>query len=342
MAAPAVAPRVHRWTPVLLALAAFLMVPVMPLLRAVVPIEQTVLLLVPALAACALVGWYAGGRLPLAIIFLAAAALLVIRPPAGGGAYVDLARGWALLTAATFGAVCVLLPDRPFFSRALSALGLAVGIALLLASLGAVTIRGAELVLVEQFAARNSSTMGAWQQMLRQYAGEWNQLVSRMPSAGALTVDLEQALREMSRMASRVFPALLALQSLAALGLSWTLYHRLARTRIGPPLGQLREFRFSDQLVWGLVAGLAIVLLPTMEPLQNVGLNLLVFFGALFALRGLGIIAWFLSPGGVATALAFVVAMLVWPVLAAIAAVAFGLGLGDTWLDWRRRARPSP
>jgi hypothetical protein len=35
-----------------------------------------------------------------------------------------------------------------------------------------------------------------------------------------------------------------------------------------------------------------------------------------------------------------------WPVLNAVAftllaLAAFGLGLGDTWADWRRRARPT-
>jgi hypothetical protein len=42
-------------------------------------------------------------------------------------------------------------------------------------------------------------------------------------------------------------------------------------------------------------------------------------------------------------------AMLWWPVLNAVAVLgfmllalaAFGLGLGDTWADWRRRARPT-
>src|SRR3712207_8406043 len=34
---------------------------------------------------------------------------------------------------------------------------------------------------------------------------------------------------------------------------------RVSRARIGPPLAPLREFRFNDQLVWGLVAGITAV-----------------------------------------------------------------------------------
>jgi len=80
---------------------------------------------------------------------------------------------------------------------------------------------------------------------------------------------------------------------------------------------------------------------------RGIGQNLLVFFGALYAMRGLGVLTWFMAPGslGIALAVAFV---LLWaPVLNAFAALAFmtlavaalALGLGDTWADWRSRAR---
>jgi hypothetical protein len=125
---------------------------------------------------------------------------------------------------------------------------------------------------------------------------------------------------------------------LAALALAWAAYHRLGRTRLGAPLSPFKEFRFNDQLVWGLIVGLTIVFLPTLAGLRAAGANLLVFFGALYALRGLGVLAWFLAPGAVASALAVGAAMLLWPILLV---AALGLGLGDTWADWRRRARPT-
>jgi len=114
--------------------------------------------------------------------------------------------------------------------------------------------------------------------------------------------------------------------------------------RLRPPLGSLTTFRFNDQLVWGLVAGVTLVILPSLAPLRAVGFNLLLFFGALYALRGLGILRWLASER---VALAAVVGLaLLLPIVGlellagALSGLALAIGLGDTWGDWRnRRAR---
>jgi hypothetical protein len=100
--------------------------PVAALARVLVPVQETVLLVVPAVAACALVGWWAGGRLALAVVWVALAAFVVLQPvPGRGEAYAAAARGWALLLAGTFGVACALGgPARPFVGRALAAVGL--------------------------------------------------------------------------------------------------------------------------------------------------------------------------------------------------------------------------
>ena len=108
--------------------------------------------------------------------------------------------------------------------------------------------------------------------------------------------------------------------------------------RIGAPLAPLKEFRFNDQLVWGLVLGITAVAVPTLKAFSIVGLNLLVFFGALYALRGLGVLAWFFAPGRLMVALTIGLAIFIWPLLGVFA---LGVGLGDTWLDWRSRPRPT-
>ena len=123
---------------------------------------------------------------------------------------------------------------------------------------------------------------------------------------------------------------LLALQTLAALALGWAIFQRLSRVRVGPPLGALRGFRFNDQLVWGLAVGLTILLLPAFAEAQAIGLNLVVFFAMLYFVRGLGVLAW-VSKGGLFVILAVVLALFP-PVLSAV-------GLSDTWLDWRSRAK---
>src|SRR6185436_1560283 len=124
-----------------------------------------------------------------------------------------------------------------------------------------------------------------------------------------------------SRAGVAVLPALLALQSLTALALAWSLYHRLSRARLGAPLRSLRDFRFNDQLVWGLILGLIGVLLPALTVARGVGRNLLVFFAALYAMRGLGVLAWFMAPGGLTVTLVVSLFMLFTPVLNYIAAL---------------------
>ena len=144
-----------------------------------------------------------------------------------------------------------------------------------------------------------------------------------------------------------MFPALLALESLAALALVWATYHRLSRKRIGAPLAPLSEFRFNDQFVWGLIVGLVILVLPNLAGMRGLGANLVLFFGALYAVRGLGVLAWFMSPGTFATAIVAGAVLVFVPVVNVVAVLGFmtlgvtalGLGVGDTWADWRNRAR---
>ena len=323
---PAPAPREQGWTRMALALAAFLFVPLVPQLRAVVPVEHTALLLAPALAACFVVGWWAGGRFWHALLWVVVAAWLLALPaPAGSAAYFDLARAWGLLVAGTFGIVCVAGSGSRFLGKALAAVGLALLLALVLAAVGRLDPGAAERVFAEQFTSRNGQTASTMQEF-----------VSRVPSARMWTDQSIEMLTVSSTLASPFFPAVLALESLAACALAWALYHRLARTRLGAPLAPFKEFRFSDQLVWGLVAGFVLVTLPMRDSLAVAGRNLLVFFGVLYVLRGLGVLAWFISRGGRAlTVLASAAGIVLWPMTAV---TAFCLGLADTWFDWRRRA----
>jgi hypothetical protein len=105
---PPAAPSERGWGKLFLALAAFVFLPLTPYVRAVLPIEQTMLLFVPAVAACALVGWWAGGRAFFAIAWVAIAVVLTVQPPGTIGAFNNLARGWSLLLAGAFGIVCLL------------------------------------------------------------------------------------------------------------------------------------------------------------------------------------------------------------------------------------------
>jgi len=133
------APTERGWGKLLLALAAFLFLPHIPPLNVMLPVEDTLLLLLPAIAACCLVGWWAGGRLLLALVWVGLA-VRVMTLPATPGSIDNLVRGWCLLLAGAFGLISLFGIQRPFFNRALTATGLALGLVLLMTLRGPFTV----------------------------------------------------------------------------------------------------------------------------------------------------------------------------------------------------------
>jgi hypothetical protein len=315
---------------------AFVLLPLVPLLRVAIPIEQSLILIVPALAACALVGWWAGGRFFLALTWTALAVWLIVTPMPGAPAFVAIAKGWSLLLVASFGVASIMSPRQPFFPRALSAVGLsfAVGIALVL--LASKRPDAVERTVRAEYTRRVDSWLADWESVSK--TREWTEITRDNPGMDSLARESSDRLKQLPPITARLYPAVLALESLAVLALAWGLYHRVSRARIGAPLAPLKEFRFNDQLVWGLVLGITAVAVPTLKVFQTVGLNLLLFFGALYALRGLGVLAWFFAPGRLMVALTIGLAIFMWPLLGVFA---LGIGLGDTWLDWRSKPRPT-
>jgi len=324
------------WRPLGFSIAAFLLLPLIPILRSIVPIEQTLMLMVPPVAVCAIVGWRLGGRAALALVWLALSAWILIQhagPP--GTPYDKMARGWTLLLAASFGVVSLWSVATPFFVRALASIGLAAAIAFGIALASPAGIARVQHAAGAEFTRRSAESIDALHEVSQ--SKQWRGWAEKSPGIDELAERSEAQLRAVPEHSASLLPALLALESLAALALAWALYHRLSPVRLGPLLGPLKEFRFNDQLVWGLAVGATLYLLPSFVEGKNAGLNLLLFFGALYLTRGFGVMAW-MSRGRVLFSVVVVLAVLALPVLGALA---LGLGLGDTWLDWRRRARAS-
>jgi hypothetical protein len=329
LAAP---PRELGWTRIVLALVAFLLLSHAPVVRAAAPIVNTMMLLVPALAACFVAGWWNGGSLALMVAWVALAGLLLAVPATPGSeAYADLARAWGVLVAGSLGMVCILGQRRFFLSRALAAVGLAVLVAVVGMSFAPHAAGRVEDVFAREFQLRNSA-------MLTQWAHGFSPATSVAPAirewAGRRAILLQHA---SATFAAPLYPALLALESLAACALAWGLYHRMSRARLGAPLAPLRDFRFSDELIWALVAGMTIAVLPALNAMWVIGANLVVFFGALYALRGFGVLVWFMPRATLGAQMAAAAAaVLLFPVSLPLA---LGLGVTDTWIDWRRRLR---
>jgi hypothetical protein len=90
------------------------------------------------------------------------------------------------------------------------------------------------------------------------------------------------------------------------------------------------------------VVGAVLLLLPTLADWRGLGANMVCFFGTLYALRGAGVLTWWIPDRVAVAALVGLVVLipLLGPVsvLALVLAITFGLGLGDTWRDFRAGA----
>jgi len=325
-AAPAPEPRKLRWRGLVFALIAFIIVSAMPVLGFYAPVKAWHVMLTTIIAACAVVGWIRGAPAMTALIWLAAAILLLVRQAPDGDAYFWLERGWILLVAGVFGLTAILSADRPFFVRALLTVVASFAIALAGLGAGAGSFERLQLIISGEFVARNQATLENFDAGAEGIVGA----ASNSEAVAQSVARTRERLRLAPEVSEMLTPAFLALQTLAALALGWAMYHRLSRVRVGPAMGPLREFRFNDQLVWGLAVGLTVLLLPAFEDAQAIGLNLVVFFAMLYFVRGLGVLAW-VTKGGVFVVLAVLFSLFP-PALGA-------LGLSDTWLDWRSRAK---
>ncbi len=259
-----------------------------------------------------------GVRKP-AVLLTVALALLVVLPwsPWDGMSYLE--RAWALLVGAWFAGITVWRPAERFMTRALGAVAGAA------AAVGAfVAVRPNAWGIVEQAVIdRMSAGVSATFDVLRGMGG--GQTVPK---------EFITMLDGMMHFFQVVFPAMLALASLAALGVAWWLYGRLARDD-DQAVGPLRDFRFNDHLVWVFVGGLVLLVAQWGGVLGRVGSNAVVFMGALYALRGVAVIL-FMS-GGLSLGWAFLLILGIWLVFPVLLAGLAIIGLGDTWLDIRSR-----
>lgn len=323
------------WRSALLALVAFLVLPMLPTaLRSVVPIAQSWILFVAALAICAAMGWWNGGHVAAAVAAVLLTALAVASPLlSAGSAYGALVYGWTLLVCAAFGVASLLTPAEGFFVRALSALGMATAASFVMASVVPGGPSNVREIVASEYAARTDGTIGWFERVTT--SPDWRAAAARNPQLDAIAASNERDLRRLPEQGVRLLPAFVALESLAALALAWVAYNRVAGVAAGPELGSLRDFSFNDQLIWGLAVGATMFFLPVFRDGRSAGLNLLVFFGALYLLRGVGVLSAVTRGRWMAT---FLIVLTIFAPLV-LGALALGVGVGDTWMDWRRRAR---
>jgi hypothetical protein len=296
----------------------------------------------------------------MALLWVVVAGYVIWKVPLPFTGYGAFGRGWALTLGASFGLVGLASPRQSLLTRALGTIGVAALVTTAgfttRATGGSTLFDGPAQMLSQEYQRRLGESLQSWRS--RSDTEAWRGFAERYPEAADRATRMENLLVALTEPISgagsarglipgplvSIAPALLALESLLALGLGWAAYHRLSRVRIGPPLGALRDVRFNDQLVWGIVVGVTVLLLPTLAEWRTIGANLLCFFGSLYAFRGAGVLTWWIPDRLAVPALLVLVVLVpilgpVWGVLAVLA-VTFGLGLGDTWRDFRAGAPP--
>ncbi|HET7274588.1 MAG TPA: DUF2232 domain-containing protein [Longimicrobiaceae bacterium] len=263
-----------------------------------------------------------GRRLKWIVAGLAIWILITILP---GGPLGVLSRGWGLILGSVFVATTLIRPTWGVLPRALTSVALAlVGTSMGLALSG--DVEAVDLMMQSHFLEASEMAFA--------------DLKARMPDS-EWVAEFGSATRRVATVQWRVFPAVLALQSLAALAMaSWWIarFRGDAATRFR--LRPLRDFRFSDQLIWVFITGLALVLIPLGADATRTGYNALLFMGGLYALRGIAVFIFLI--GGAPTFLMMIIgaiaAIFLYPFILTAALL---VGVGDTWLDVRGRARPA-
>jgi hypothetical protein len=254
-----------------------------------------------------------------AILVAALFALLVAGLPEDSGFW-WLERAWVAVAAGWFVALSLRWPDTSFLRRGLTAVA------------GSVGVFGFAFVARPAAWAAVDWRIGERIRLAIGYAAEAMGMVQGAP----LPDGVRDAIAETTRTQVELFPAILSLGTLAALGLAWWMYGRWARGW-SRPLGRLKDFRFSDHLVWLLIGGLALAILGFGEGWTRAGSNTVVFMGALYVLRGAGVILF--VNGGMSALGAVVFAFAVLFLAPIVIATMLVVGVGDTWLDLRTRMR---
>jgi hypothetical protein len=249
-------------------------------------------------------------------VALVALALAFVSIPQGGGWYLE--RAWALLLGGCFAALTLWRPQSPFSERALGAVAGTAGLAAVMLGVRSGAWGAVQWVVQDRMTQGVATALDA----LRVMRGGQG-----LPQALVTTI-YEAVGRQLL-----VFPAMLGLASFAALGVAWWVYVRLATDSEGA-LRPLRSFRFNDHLVWVLIGGV-LLLVMRWQSFTLLGANAVVFMGALYAVRGAAVILFVSGGLSLLGYVLLVIGVLLVPPLVLSGAVL--VGIGDTWLDVRRR-----
>jgi hypothetical protein len=240
--------------------------------------------------------------------------------PSGMEWYVP--RAWSLIAGGAFVAVSAARSRSGLVSRSLWAIGVTLSVVLMIGLARPGVLQGVNWWMAAE---------------IRQAALVAGGILERLQGSAdpELRRQLEMAVQRWVEFQQDVYPAMLSLATVAAFGVAWFGFERLSGRFRSP--GPIREFRFSDHLIWLLIGGLCLLVLPMGGVAFRVGENATLFMGGLYLLRGAAILLWIGAAAATSVwsgVLLVLAALFLYPVVLGTALV---LGLSDTWMDLRAR-----
>ena len=254
------------------------------------------------------------------LLLIAFALLLSAFTGKATGALWWYSRGWALMVSAWFILAVVFLPEQRVFARALAAVAGATVTVALLFVINRAAWHTLDATVANSLRSAANDVVAFW--------------TERAKGKTTYLANLQTAINRFAEFQALAYPALLSIASVSGLSVAWWLWRRFS-VQEPRPLGVFRDFRFTDELVWLVVVGAALVLLPLHEAATRTGTNLLTFMGALYVLRGFAVmLTLFGAPSLIGGIIGVVVLLLLYPI---VMATTLMVGLTDTWLDLRAR-----
>jgi uncharacterized protein YybS (DUF2232 family) len=154
------------------------------------------------------------------------------------------------------------------------------------------------------------------------------------PAAG----QIEELFLDVVPAVADYYPALLAFELFVAFAIALAVYHRVAKSPRGLPLGRFRDFRFSEHLGWVPAIALLVILVPKLAAARLAATNVLLVAAGLYALRGFAVVAFGLQAvGGGGVLLVILSAIILFFLLPIVLAGALVLGVVDAGFNLRRR-----
>ncbi|MFZ5564043.1 MAG: YybS family protein [Thermodesulfobacteriota bacterium] len=202
------------------------------------------------------------------------------------------------------------------------------------------TVLAGGLAALMFYAGLSGAGTGA---MVSDYIGEYLEISLRMYENAGMTGEnlavLTQAMESLHRLLVRVLPALATAFALVAAWMT-LLTARAVMKRKGlafPDFGPLNRWSAPDFLVWAVIGGGVLMLVPA-EPAKAAAQNTLIVLATIYFFQGIAILSFLFESKGVPrpVRVAVYTMMAIWQLLALLVA---GVGLFDTWVDFRRLRR---